>query len=102
MSRIAKNPVLIPKGVEAKFATGDISIKGPKGTLEATIHPLVELDIASESISVKYDRHNKSQVALAGTTRANIANMVVGVSSGYEKANDGWSWLPCPSQRSGA
>jgi large subunit ribosomal protein L6 len=46
---------------------------------------LVELDIASESISVKYDRHNKSQVALAGTTRANIANMVVGVSSGYEK-----------------
>lgn len=85
MSRIAKNPVLIPGGVEAKFASGDISIKGPKGTLVATIHPLVELEIASESISVKFDRNNKSQVALAGTTRANIANMVAGVSSGYEK-----------------
>ncbi len=85
MSRIAKNPVLIPKGVEANFTSGDLSIKGPKGTLEARIHTLVELQIEPSSISVIFDRSNKTQVALAGTTRANIANMVTGVSSGYEK-----------------
>jgi len=87
MSRIAKNPVLIPRGVEAKFASGDISIKGPKGTLEATIHPLVELEIASESISVKFDRNNKSQVALAGY-RAQAKGQVLNLSLGFSHPVD--------------
>ncbi len=85
MSRIAKNPVQIPQGVEVNLSCGTISVAGSKGSLTSSIHPLVELQIDSGVISVKINKSDKTQVALAGTTRANIANMVAGVSSGYEK-----------------
>lgn len=85
MSRIAKNPVPIPKGVEAILGDNQITVKGSKGTLSAPVHPLVKAEIADGLITIVYDRDNKQQNALAGTTRANIANMVKGVSTGYEK-----------------
>ena len=85
MSRVAKNPVPLPKGVEAKIADSAITIKGAKGVLSCIIHPLVEVVVDAAEITIKSDKTNKQQDALAGTTRANIANMVHGVSSGYEK-----------------
>lgn len=85
MSRVAKNPVQLPKGVEAQITSNQITIKGPKGFLEARLNPSVSVVIDSGAISVGYDKSVQSQVALAGTTRANIANMVTGVSAGYER-----------------
>lgn len=85
MSRVAKNPVQIPNGVEAQINSNLITIKGPKGSLEACLNPTVSVVIDSGAISVGYDKSIQSQVALAGTTRANIANMIIGVSTGYER-----------------
>jgi large subunit ribosomal protein L6 len=85
MSRVAKNPVAIPKGVEVKLGQNAITLKGGKGTLTASIHPLVEVKVEADSIQVVADVTDRKKNALAGTTRANIANMVTGVSSGYER-----------------
>jgi large subunit ribosomal protein L6 len=85
MSRVAKNPVTIPKGVEVKIQNNLITVKGAKGILSANLHPMVNVAAKDNQISVGFDRSNKLQTALAGTARANIANMVHGVSSGYER-----------------
>ena len=85
MSRIAKNPVAIPSGVEVKLAAGKLSIKGPKGALEQSIHPLVA--VTQEGALLKFERTNDSGLAraISGTTRALVNNMVAGVSKGFEK-----------------
>ena len=85
MSRVAKNPIVLPKGVEASLVANGITIKGAKGTLSAQIHPKVPVSVESGQIVITMDKGDQKQVALAGTTRANIANMVTGVSTGYEK-----------------
>jgi large subunit ribosomal protein L6 len=85
MSRVAKLPIALPKGVEANLNGNELTIKGAKGTLVAELHPKVEIEISSSIIKVIPDKANSSINALAGTTRANINNMVVGVSQGYEK-----------------
>lgn len=85
MSRVAKNPIALPKGVEAKLEGRCLTIKGAKGTLTADLHPSVNIEVNADIIQVIPDKSNKSVNALSGTTRANINNMVVGVSSGYEK-----------------
>jgi large subunit ribosomal protein L6 len=85
MSRVAKNPIVLPKGVEATLGTNAITVKGTKGTLTASIHPDVPVAVENGQIVVTMNKANQKQVALAGTTRANIANMVTGVSSGYER-----------------
>lgn len=85
MSRIAKNPIPIPKGVQATLGENEITVKGGKGTLTARLHPLVEVEVTDGVITIGYDRNDRQKNALAGTTRANIANMVTGVSAGYER-----------------
>ena len=85
MSRVAKNPIILPKGVDASIGAGAITVKGAKGSLTAALHPQVEVKIESGLVSVVLNKEDRGQVALAGTTRANIANMVTGVSTGYEK-----------------
>jgi large subunit ribosomal protein L6 len=85
MSRVAKNPVAIPKGVEVTLGQNAITLKGGKGTLTAPLHPLVEVKVEDNSIQVVADVNDRKKNALAGTIRANIANMVTGVSSGYER-----------------
>lgn len=85
MSRVAKNPIILPKGVDASIGAGAITVKGAKGSLTASLHPQVEVKIESGQVSVVLNKEDRGQVALAGTTRANIANMVTGVSTGYEK-----------------
>ncbi|WP_045226003.1 50S ribosomal protein L6 [Methyloterricola oryzae] len=85
MSRVAKNPINLPKGVEVKLEGRRLTVKGGKGTLVGDLHPNVSVDVAEGVITVKSDPTNKTVNALAGTTRANINNMVVGVSAGYER-----------------
>ena len=85
MSRIAKKPVPLPASVEIKESGQQVTVKGPKGTLEHNIHELVEMTQADGELKFKARDESKSAVALAGTTRAVISNMVAGVSEGFEK-----------------
>jgi len=85
MSRIANAPVEIPAGVEVSLNGAEVSIKGTKGTLSRNIHSDVE--VTQEGTALKSSARNnaKQSVALAGTTRALLNNMVLGVTQGFEK-----------------
>lgn len=85
MSRIAKNPVAIPSGVQVALAGTKLSVKGPKGTLEHEVNPLVQ--VMQEGNLLKFQRTNDSSLAraISGTTRALVHNMVQGVAKGFEK-----------------
>jgi large subunit ribosomal protein L6 len=83
MSRIANSPIELPKGAEFSDSDGTIRVKGAKGTLEMQLHPAVETSLEDGVVSVR--PHDPSDMAMAGTMRALIANMVQGVSEGFEK-----------------
>ncbi|KRW57219.1 50S ribosomal protein L6 [Pseudomonas sp. TTU2014-080ASC] len=85
MSRVAKNPVKLPAGVEVKLAGQQLSVKGAKGTLELNVHSSVE--IVQEAGELRFAARNGDQQtrAMAGTTRALVNNMVIGVSAGFER-----------------
>lgn len=83
MSRIAKSPIDLPKGVEFSQADGLVKVKGPKGSLEMNLHPAVALKLEDGVINVA--PHNDSDMAMAGTMRALVANMVEGVTNGFER-----------------
>jgi large subunit ribosomal protein L6 len=85
MSRIAKNPIPLPKDVEATKDGNKLTVEGAKGILVTYLHPKVCVQLESEFIKVVPDKNNKVINALAGTTRAIINNMVLGVSIGYAK-----------------
>ncbi len=85
MSRIAKNPITIPKDVEINLDGQQITVKGKKGTLISRLHNKVQINLNSGVINVEYDRNDKLVNALSGTTRALINNMVQGVNVGFEK-----------------
>ena len=85
MSRVAKNPVKLPAGVEVKLTGQQLSVKGAKGTLELNVHSSVE--ILQEAGELRFAARNGDQQtrAMAGTTRALVNNMVIGVSAGFER-----------------
>lgn len=83
MSRVAKTPIAVPKGVEFKLEDGEIRVKGPKGALAMPVHPEIELVQDNGEISVKSP--TSGSTALAGTYRALVNNLVVGVTDGFEK-----------------
>ena len=83
MSRVAKKPVALPKGVEVNVAADSISAKGPKGTLSVVKPAGIELKI--EDGNAVFSTDNAEQIALTGTLRAILANMVKGVSEGFER-----------------
>ncbi len=85
MSRIAKAPVLLPKGVEATVSGGAVSVKGGKGTLKIQLNDQVL--VVNEEGALKLSPKNNSQAAnaMAGTSRAILQNMVKGVSQGFER-----------------
>ena len=85
MSRVAKNPVVLPKGVEVALAGGDISVKGPVGTLKLKGNPAVAVQQEGETLVCKAVDGAANAGAMSGTMRALIANMVNGVSKGFEK-----------------
>ena len=85
MSRVAKNPVSIPSGVEVKLDGNNMTVKGSGGLLSYNIHKDVTVEINDNVIQVKWDDAVKKSNAQAGTTRASINNMMMGVSKGFEK-----------------
>jgi large subunit ribosomal protein L6 len=85
MSRVAKKPVAVPAAVEVTENGQQITVKGPKGTLEHNIHALVEMQREDGELNFKARDESKAANALAGTTRALVHNLVTGVSDGFEK-----------------
>ncbi|MHB8534524.1 MAG: 50S ribosomal protein L6 [Sulfuricaulis sp.] len=85
MSRIANYPVTVPSGVQVALNGARLSVKGPKGSLEHEVHPLVK--VIQEGNLLKFKRTNDSSMARAvsGTTRALVNNMVTGTVKGFEK-----------------
>ncbi|MGE5668036.1 MAG: 50S ribosomal protein L6 [Betaproteobacteria bacterium] len=83
MSRIGNNPVKLPEKIEVTLASGEISVKGPLGTLSRTFGPQVTIEKNGQELVFK--AANDEARALQGTLRALVANMVRGVSQGYEK-----------------
>ena len=85
MSRIANNPVVIPKGVEISLTGKELSVKGSRGNLSMTVHELVEISQEEDQLKLKAAESSKKSVALAGTFRSLVNNMVVGVCDGFQK-----------------
>jgi large subunit ribosomal protein L6 len=83
MSRIAKAPIELPSGVEFNCSDEQIRVKGPKGNLEMKLHPNVSIN--QEEGTVVVTPAQDSDLPMAGTMRALMSNMVVGVTDGFEK-----------------
>ncbi|MGH7433820.1 MAG: 50S ribosomal protein L6 [Candidatus Methylomirabilales bacterium] len=85
MSRIGKKPIVIPEGVQVELAAGAISIVGPKGTLSLRLHPSMTVKAENGQLSCRRPSDGKLHRSLHGLTRTLVANMVVGVTKGFEK-----------------
>ena len=85
MSRIAKYPIPLPKGVEFNVASGQISVKGPLGTIARAADPNVEVKKEGENLLCKPVGNSRHANAMSGTMRALVANMVTGVTKGFER-----------------
>lgn len=85
MSRIGNKAVTIPAGVTVDVKENTITVKGPKGELSHTFNPDITVKVEGAAIHVSRPTDDKEHRSLHGTTRANIHNMVVGVSEGFEK-----------------
>ncbi len=85
MSRVAKKPISIPSGVQVTIDGGSVKVKGPKGELSFQLHDQVKVVQEGEELLCSPKGEKQSTVAITGTTRAILANMVTGVSSGFER-----------------
>src|SRR5215216_5807310 len=85
MSRIGKKPIAIPEGVTVEIKPGRVSVKGPRGELSQTVSPDMKVTEADGTLTVERPTDRGEHRALHGLTRSLIANMVVGVTDGYEK-----------------
>ncbi|MBX2839542.1 MAG: 50S ribosomal protein L6 [Gammaproteobacteria bacterium] len=85
MSRVAKQPIEVPKGVDVTINGQSVSAKGPKGNESMTLHADVTAALDDGVLGVKPVNETKAAVAMAGTMRSLLNNLVVGVSAGFEK-----------------
>jgi len=85
MSRVAKNPVVLPDGVDFSQSGTTVSLKGGKGTLSLDLNSEVQVARDGNELSIKRRSNSRFATAIAGTTRALLANMVRGVTEGFEK-----------------
>jgi large subunit ribosomal protein L6 len=85
MSRVGKKPILIPPGTRVVCQDRALVVEGKKGKLSRTIHPAVDLTIGDGVVNVVLAAPNKNGRALQGLTRSLVANMVTGVSQGFER-----------------
>lgn len=85
MSRIGKAPIPLPAGVNAELTDHTLVVKGPKGELSRQLHDQIEIAIEDQVILVRRPSESKQHRSLHGLTRTLVANMVTGVSQGYEK-----------------
>lgn len=83
MSRVANNPVELPRGVEVKLDGSDLTIKGSKGALQLSLAAGIKVSQDDNVLTINYEGDQFK--AMAGTTRALLNNMVVGVSEGWQK-----------------
>ncbi len=88
MSRVANNPVELPKGVEVSLVGSEISVKGAKGTLAMSVNSSVEIKQGDNILTFAAVSQDAFARAMSGTTRALVSNMVTGVSQGFEKKLD--------------
>jgi len=89
MSRIGRSPITIPAGVDIKISEENlVTVKGPKGTLEQSICPEIEIGVDGATISLKRPTDNPRHRSLHGLSRTLINNMVVGVTDGFKKELD--------------
>ena len=84
MSRIGRLPVAVPNGVQINVQGSDVHVKGPKGELKRTFSSLVGIELQNGEVVITRKSDHPKERAMHGTTRAVIANMVHGVSSGFE------------------
>ena len=85
MSRVARMPIPVPKGVEVSIEPGRVRAKGPKGSLGLDVPSVVSLEREGDVLHIRWVPEPRRNVALAGTMRALLANLVRGVSVGFEK-----------------
>ncbi|MDQ7989888.1 MAG: 50S ribosomal protein L6 [Candidatus Dactylopiibacterium sp.] len=85
MSRVAKNPIALPSGVELAIAAGEVTVKGPLGSLKQRLHPAVTVESEGSSVVVRAVQGADNANAMSGTFRSLLNNMVVGVSKGFER-----------------
>ena len=85
MSRVAKNPVAVPSGVEVKLEAQKIIVKGAQGTLEQSLTSDVAVELENGQLTFKALNDSKQAHAMSGTLRALVNNMVTGVSQGFER-----------------
>jgi len=85
MSRVAKNPVVVPSGVEISITEQEISVKGPLGVLTRSLSSDIKVVREGDSLLCSAVNNTKQSGAMSGTIRALLANMVVGVSTGFER-----------------
>ena len=85
MSRVAKNPINVPDNVELNIVDNIVKVKGTKGELEFNLPSSVSIENKENLLTVKYNVDDQQSVALAGTTRSIVNNMIIGVSEGFEK-----------------
>ncbi len=85
MSRIGRMPVVIPSGVQVELNGTHVRVKGPKGELQRTFSPLVGIAMEDGQLVVTRKSDRPAERALHGTTRAVLANMIHGVSAGFER-----------------
>ena len=83
MSRVAKNPLTLPSGVDINISGSQLNVKGPKGNLALVLHPAISIDEKDGKYLVKPD--SDKNMAMAGTFRSLVGNMVIGVSTGFQK-----------------
>jgi large subunit ribosomal protein L6 len=85
MSRVAKQPVVLRKGVEVTVSGTTVTVKGPKGALGMELNNEVELSQEDGTVTLQARSGSRFAIAMAGTTRALLANMVTGVTDGFER-----------------
>lgn len=85
MSRIGKAPITVPKGVTVDLKGNDVKVKGPKGELSRTIRPEIEIKMEDDKVILSKKTDDRLSRALYGLSRTLVANMVKGVSDGFEK-----------------
>ncbi len=85
MSRIGKEPIAVPAGVEVSVDGSRVSVKGPRGQLQQSFHPDMRILLVDGTVRVERPSDERDHRSLHGLTRTLIANMVEGVTQGYEK-----------------
>lgn len=85
MSRVAKNPIVLPQGVQLTLSGAEISIKGPLGSISMAANPAVVIEQQGDTLLCKPVEGVANAGAMSGTVRAIVANMVSGVSKGFER-----------------